>query len=137
MTIFESEHAHQAPWALMILSAIISLAGIGVAFASKNLLPMSPHPSSLWSQGQKIGLRRLFIDEIYGRFIVRPIEGIAQLLSLIDSQIVDGLATLIATLPAAIGYVGRRLQTGMIASYALMMVTGIVVVLYWISSGTR
>jgi NADH-quinone oxidoreductase subunit L len=137
MPIFESEHPHAEPWSIMILSTIISLTGIGTAFATGSLLPMAPQPSSLWFQAQNMGLRRLFIDEVYGRFIVGPVKAIAGALSIFDSQIVDGLARLIATMPAMLGHIGRRLQTGMIASYAFMMLAGIVVVLYWISNGTR
>jgi NADH-quinone oxidoreductase subunit L len=77
---------------------------------------------------------RMFIDQLYVAFIVKPIEALAYLAAMFDRAFIDGLVRSVARLPVATGAVVRRLQSGLVQRYALAGVIGvlaIIVILAW------
>ncbi|MBY0586679.1 NADH-quinone oxidoreductase subunit L [bacterium] len=127
------EGSHHESSTIMILSSAISLIGLFVAWISMAPFPFlaSSKPSRLWTRLQEIGQRRLYIDEIYAVLFVRPAETLSHLLAWMDSVFIDGMVGMIARVPTALGVLARQRQTGLIPSYSLMMVAGLVVILYW------
>ena len=99
---------------------------------------------------------RNLIDGAYDRFIIRPFSRLAKFAfafdrylidgavdfagtsclavsrakGWIDTYIVDGLVNLIALAVGALGEVFRRLQTGFIQNYILLIFTGVVVIVF-------
>jgi NADH-quinone oxidoreductase subunit L len=69
-----------------------------------------------------------YFDEIYGRYIVDPLRSLATALWLkVDVAIIDGaLLGLAGSVTWASGRL-RRLQTGLVANYALAIALGMVV----------
>jgi NADH-quinone oxidoreductase subunit L len=65
---------------------------------------------------------KFLFDEIYGWLIVRPLCALAWICYQIDHFLIDGLVNLVGWAPAAVGQVLRRMQNGMLQSYALAMV---------------
>jgi NADH-quinone oxidoreductase subunit L len=77
---------------------------------------------------------RMFIDQLYVAFIVKPIEALAYLAAMFDRAFIDGLVRSVARLPVATGAIVRRLQSGLVQRYALAGVIGvlaIIVILAW------
>jgi NADH-quinone oxidoreductase subunit L len=65
---------------------------------------------------------KFLFDEIYGWLIVWPLRALAWMCYQIDRFLIDGLVNLVGWVPAALGQVLRRLQSGLLQSYALAMV---------------
>jgi NADH-quinone oxidoreductase subunit L len=73
---------------------------------------------------------RCYIDQLYAGLIVRPLEGLALVAALFDRFVIDGLVNGVARLPAALGGVVRRLQTGLLQRYALAGVMGVLAIVF-------
>jgi NADH-quinone oxidoreductase subunit L len=73
---------------------------------------------------------RCYIDQLYAGLIVRPLEGLAVVAALFDRFVIDGLVNGVAGLPAALGGVVRRLQTGLLQRYALAGVMGVLAIVF-------
>jgi NADH-quinone oxidoreductase subunit L len=73
---------------------------------------------------------RCYIDQLYAGLIVRPLEGLALVAALFDRFVIDGLVNGVAGLPAALGGVVRRLQTGLLQRYALAGVMGVLAIVF-------
>jgi NADH-quinone oxidoreductase subunit L len=72
---------------------------------------------------------KLFIDQIYQVLFVWPLRLLASLSYLFDRWVIDGLVNLCGKVPQWFGYALRSLQTGMVQSYALAMVLGVLVLI--------
>ncbi len=75
---------------------------------------------------------KYFVDAIYDRFIVRPVQWFARsiLWKTIDQWLVDSVAVMgSARLLQGLGWLGSRLQTGQLGLYLLLFVAGAVWVL--------
>ena len=83
---------------------------------------------------QTLFANKFYFDQIYSVFIVRPLEALALVAALFDRYVIDGTVDAIAGLPAALGGIVRRSQSGLLQRYALAGVMGvlaIVVLLAW------
>jgi len=118
-------HEHAESSIVMLLSAILGLSGALFAYFTIPKPGAVPVESAL----KRAGANRFYIDEIYGAFIVLPLQAISSLLAWFDRTIVNGLFEIIATVPRALGAAVRQTQTGIVQSYALLMAVGIVVLL--------
>ncbi len=82
---------------------------------------------------EKILSNKYYVDELYHAIIVTPIKKISHLSSaIIDKLLVDGAVNGLGSQVKKIGTGLRTLQTGDIQSYALMMLAGLVVVIFFI-----
>lgn len=69
-------------------------------------------------------------DELYDRMVVRPVIGGAEkALAPFDQRVVDGMVHAIASAMRVFSRIGRRMQTGLVPSYALAFVLGAVLIL--------
>jgi NADH-quinone oxidoreductase subunit L len=134
--VAEPEHelhvAHATEWGLLGLGAAIAVLGLFVAWmrwgrrgleADASLRRRLGFLYTLWS-------RKYFVDEIYDDTVVKPVvEGSRRGLAPFDQRGVDGAVNGLARLVrgAAIGL--RGLQTGVVQTYALYVVIGVVLVI--------
>ena len=74
---------------------------------------------------------KYFVDEINDALIVNPIKKFSEgfLWKTVDEKVIDGTVNGVAQTSKGIGQVLRRLQTGLLANYALWIVIGTVVIL--------
>jgi NADH-quinone oxidoreductase subunit L len=152
-----TEAMHHAHYPAMIISLIV--AGLGILLASVMYLKKKINPDKIsnavpWLY--KVSLNKWYFDEMYdivfvggtlalSRFlawfdgtivdgIVNGAAAVTRLLSrisgLFDSVVVDGLVNLIATLNGIFGLIIRKIQTGKVQSYLIMVVFSIVVLLF-------
>jgi len=107
---------------LMLLSAVIALGGIGVAYKWYVKSPEIP-------AGLQTGLRPLFalsqgkffFDELFTAILVAPIRLIATICALFDKYILDGVVDSFGALPNLMSQAPRRLHGGLTPAYAATM----------------
>jgi len=77
--------------------------------------------------------KKWYVDEVYDAIIVQPIQWLSRevLWKTIDARLVDGVMVNGSAAAARVfGWVGSRLQTGQVGSYALLFVGGVLLVLW-------
>ena len=122
----ESDHSNPIPF--MIISSIVGIAGILVAWLIyRSKAPLDEPANPL----HKLLANKYYIDEIYNTVLVQPIRGISYYLfwKIMDVAIIDGLVNLTAFAIRGIGGSIRRLQTGVVQTYVVSMVIGIIIFL--------
>jgi NADH-quinone oxidoreductase subunit L len=117
---------HGLNYVLMVLSSLIALAGIALAYVFYVKKPMLPLSLAFKMRSlYELSRNKFYIDELYGAFIVKPVEGVAWLARVLDQYLIDGLVDLIAQVPAFVGYLVRPVQNGLVQFYALLMALGL------------
>ena len=112
----------------MIISSVVGLAGIGLAYVKYNKGVPATEPTNPL---HKVLANKYYVDEIYNAVFIQPIKGVSQYLlwKIMDIGIIDGIVNLTGFLVRGIGGLIRRLQTGVVHSYIASMVVGIVLFL--------
>ena len=129
----EASHAANTEVALIGLAVAIAVAGM--AFAAFRLKPEKLVPKAQAPAEEGFGLvlaNKYYVDEIYDAAVVNPTVQISRnvLWRGIDSGLIDGLLVNgSSALARAFGWVGSRLQTGTVGTYAWVLVAGVLVVL--------
>lgn len=120
---------------LMALSVIAAISGIWIA---RNIYLRKPAIAESFSARFK-GIYNLlwnkyFVDEIYDAAVVNPIvKGSESILwKFTDNKIIDGLVNGTAYLINFISIRIRKIQTGVAQVYAVVMMLGIVIALFWV-----
>jgi NADH-quinone oxidoreductase subunit L len=71
--------------------------------------------------------RGFYVDDAYGRWLVRPGTTLSSVAAYtIDARVIDGSVNGLGRLVAGLGSAGRRVQTGMVRTYALAFLLGAV-----------
>lgn len=122
-----------------IIFMVVTLAGvIGSIYAARYIYIKNIKPAdSLAKRFNGIYgllLNKYYVDEVYDAAIVTPIvKGSETVLwKFTDVKLIDGLINGVANLIDKISGSIRKIQTGVAQFYALMMMLGIVVALFWI-----
>jgi len=111
---------------LTLLATVIALGGIAVAYA---MYIRSPGSADLVRERAgglfELLWHKYYVDEIYAALILNPYMRLSRFLwQIVDARGVDGLVNGSARLTSAIGDRLRRIQTGNVQGYALMMLVG-------------
>lgn len=79
---------------------------------------------------------KFYIDELYNTVLIRPFMQFGkQALSWFDNTIVDGTVEGTGTVVGGIGETFRKLQTGLISNYMLILTAGVVIMLGYLIMG--
>jgi len=123
---------HAQQWGVMGLSTIIALSGIVVATI---LYIIKTHLPVRFAQNLKgiyrILFNKYYVDELYNFMIIRPAIWIADsfIERFTDAKIIEGIVN---GVPKSIGRFSgtlRRVQSGFIGHYALIMAAGIIIII--------
>jgi NADH-quinone oxidoreductase subunit L len=141
-----------AEMGLMGLSVFVGIIGILVAYRFYVRSPeIAEHLARRWSGAHRVLSNKYYVDEFYGATVVagtlgganglwtfdaRVVDGAvngsgwltvfsAWFSHLIDKYIVDGLVNLVGAVLEESSFVLRRLQTGLVQNYALVMLFGV------------
>ena len=118
--------------ALMILSVIVALAGIGIAayFFLRNR-PAADRMAEQFSGVHRLLSNKYYVDEIYDAAVVQPIHIISEdgLWKGVDIGVIDRTVNGVAYAVGGAGEVLRRLQTGSVRAYAASIFFGVVLIL--------
>jgi NADH-quinone oxidoreductase subunit L len=120
------EEAHGMNVLLMLVSSLIAVGGIGLAWwmyvrrpeAATRAVEAAP-------AAYELSRNRFYLDELYYAFVVRPLAGVAVVCRLLDQYVVDGVVDLVGQLPVALGKAISPIQNGLVQFYALLMVLGL------------
>jgi NADH-quinone oxidoreductase subunit L len=120
---------------LMLIGLAVLVAIAGVAFAWRRLKPENLWPKS--AAPPERGLDRVvgnkyYVDEGYDRVIVRPTYEISRnfLWRFLDAGVIDGFfVNGSAAVARFFGWVGSRIQSGALGTYAWVLVVGVLAVL--------
>lgn len=134
------DHAHflgfeDVHGAMKIVSGIVALLGIGIAFvlhyAGRTTAATSRADALLPRLGPipRLAQHKWYVDEIYDFLIVTPLWWMSHIFHLIDKLLVDGVVNLAGFMPRVAGSLVRKQQTGVLHDYAVSMAAGITLVI--------
>jgi NADH-quinone oxidoreductase subunit L len=125
-------------WFNMLLSAAIAVGMFVFGFrfykSEGGLEKARAKAEGAWKGVYTLLYNKYWVDELYEKFIIRPIRFTAQLLMilidmlLIDTICVSGPGYIVSFL----SHVLRRIQTGVVSNYVMVMGGGVVVLLLWV-----
>jgi NADH-quinone oxidoreductase subunit L len=119
-----------------LLGAAVAIAVLGILIAVVRLKParLVPKAQAPEEQGiERVLLDKYYIDELYDRVIVKPTVWFSRnvLSTGVDQGIIDKLlVTWVGTgIPRFLGWIGSRLQSGQVGTYAWVLLIGVIAVL--------
>jgi NADH-quinone oxidoreductase subunit L len=139
-------------WGLMLFSILLAVAGILLARRNYVTHPAASEAlAERFSGAHRVLTNKYYVDELYDATAVRgtlrsarglwvfdrrvvdgAVDGsgwltrlLAWISHVIDKYVVDGLVNLVGWIAGESSYVLRRLQTGLIQNYALLMLLGV------------
>jgi len=134
----EVHHAEPA-LGLMLLSVILALAGIGLAYTlyckdgeKKTARKLAENYQSLY----QLSYNKFYIDEVYAWFTQKIVDGTARVTYYFDIYFVDGIVNGIAAVTRGSGKGLRYLQTGSMQTYALVFFLAILVITVVLAFGS-
>lgn len=152
---FHPEHHPEVNYLVMYSSIAVGLLGLGLAWLFYKACPDIPKAlAENLKPIYNLLLNKYYIDEIYDKFIIQPflaltkfafsfdakiIDGLVNLTGAasvvtgniqawIDQYIVDGMVNLTASGVNALGLILRRLQSGFIQNYILLIFTSVIII---------
>jgi NADH:ubiquinone oxidoreductase subunit 5 (subunit L)/multisubunit Na+/H+ antiporter MnhA subunit len=122
---------HTSHALLMVVSGLISLAGIGLAYQlhlkDRRAGEALPHRFPLLNRAVE---NKYWVDELYQNAIVEPLRHLGRVYYWIDRIVVDGLVWAVGFVPQFSGFALKlTTQRGYLQGYAGAMAFGIVIIL--------
>ena len=113
-----------------VAAVSVGVAGLGIYVAwSLYMRPKHLPEAPVDAWWYRLLSNKYYVDEFYDATVVRPItEGSRRGLAPFDMKVVDGLVNGTARAFRGLSGWGRGMQTGIVQSYALALVLGVVVV---------
>lgn len=122
-----------AEWALMILSILVAVAGVYVAFrmyGHNQQLASDEKISGRFGELYNVWKEKYHLDEVYETIIINPtVKFSDRVLAVFDMKVVDGFVNAVAGTVKLVGSLTRYIQTGVTSSYALIMILGVILVM--------
>jgi NADH-quinone oxidoreductase subunit L len=124
-TLTPHEISHETEWMLTGISTVLIL--IVVVFAWNKF---SKKPDTQEASGMgKVLANKWYVDELYDKIIVRPLNKLGAVLdSVFERSVVDGIVNGVGKLVNYSSRQLRLLQSGQVGSYVLLMVLGMLVI---------
>ncbi len=126
-------HSLSFEYIIMGVSVLAALAGILWARAWYIKNPDAPKRlAARYKTLHKAALNKWYVDEIYDFAFVETVRGLADgAWNWFDRPVVDGMVNGTAKAIGGISSALRRIQTGLVSNYALMMAVGMVALVGW------
>jgi NADH-quinone oxidoreductase subunit L len=118
---------------LMVLSVLVGVLGIAVAYRLYLQRPMIPAQISEKVKGlYHLVYNKYFVDEAYEKTLVRPGYEVSDrlLYRVVDVWIIDGIVNGIGVFARLFGSAVRLFQTGIVRTYALFFLLGVLFLMY-------
>ena len=122
------ELSHGAEWALLLVSVVVALLGIGGALQAYLASPgIATALRERFAGAHRLLENKYWVDEVYDAIVVRPFMAASQWLWRVwDSLVVDGLVNGVGyTLELGSGML-KLVQTGFVGTYALWIALGVI-----------
>jgi NADH-quinone oxidoreductase subunit L len=122
----------EAAWAA-ISFAIAVLVIVMTSMLLRRRTVETPETAAAPAGFRRVLYNKWYVDEIYDAVIVRPIVGLSRAAwRFIDVGLIDGIANGAGYASRAFGWVGSRLQTGQLNTYAFAVVAGALLLLAFV-----
>jgi NADH-quinone oxidoreductase subunit L len=131
-------HAASLELFMMVVSVVIALIGIGIAYLFYIKNPALPKLlAERWKRLYKLVFNKYYIDELYEILFINSLKNLGTgLWKGFDDFVIDGTINGIAYLIGWLSGAMRKMQTGLVQNYAFsMIIGGIVLVVYYIVRG--
>ena len=120
---------------LMVVSVLVAVAGYYLAhswYLKKKHIP--EQLAARWSNIYRILLNKYYVDETYDALVVNPmVKGSEKLLWRgIDVGVIDWTVNALARVVGLISRGVRVAQTGVVQSYALVFLVGVIAIIGWL-----
>lgn len=126
--------AKSIKWGIMSLSIAIAVAGTWVAFRmynNNNQLESDAKLAERFGGLYATWKDKYNLDEVYEGLVSRPLVKFSdKVLAVFDMKVVDGFVNATAGTVRLFGSLFRYVQTGVVSSYALAFVIGVIIILY-------
>lgn len=122
-------------WLLIGLSIAIALIGVLISWNlyKKNDLAGDSKVKGLLGNFYNTMANKFYVDEFYNAVFIRPFVWLADNVVMpFDQKGIDGVVDGTGSVVARTGEVFRKLQSGLVQSYALLMILGIVLMLAYL-----
>ncbi|MEX2221200.1 MAG: NADH-quinone oxidoreductase subunit L [Candidatus Rokuibacteriota bacterium] len=128
LPLAEGEHSAGAAFTLLLLSAVVAIAGVALAWFVYGRTPVRAASIGVPRNAvQKLLIEKYYVDELYDFLFVRPIYNVSRWLARVfDPTVIDGMVNGLATLVIGWARGMRRVQTGFVMNYALGILLGAV-----------
>lgn len=129
----EAHGTHAEEWMVMLVSIIAGISGIVLAavfYLIKTDLPEKFRQR--FKIAYKILFNKYYVDELYNFIFVRPAFWIADkiLVGITDARIIEAVVNGVPRLIDSFSQKLRKVQTGLVQHYAVIMLAGIVLMMY-------
>ncbi len=130
-----AEHSHFTEVLLMVISvagAVVAIYFARYVYLKRN--DIAEKTAAKFKAVYDVLLNKYYVDEAYDAAIVTPIYKVSEgfLWKITDVKLIDGLLNKSASLVEVVsGYI-RKMQTGITQFYAVVMMTGILLAIFWI-----
>jgi len=126
----ETEHGGAGAFALVVLSAIVAVGGVVLAWVMYGLRPARAESIGVPKNPvHALLLRKYFVDELYDVLFVRPFFALARWCARVfDLGVIDGIVNGVASAVSGSAQVIRRVQTGFVMNYAIGILLGAVAI---------
>ena len=134
----EAEHSAGVAFSLLILSALVAIAGVALAWIVYGRSPVRAGSIGVARNPlHQMLLNGYYVDQIYDVLFVKPVYRLSLWFARVfDPGVIDGLVNGLATAVAGWGRGLRRVQTGFVMNYALGILLGAVaMVAYLLTRG--
>lgn len=131
-------HGHEAggalEWILLLVSSLVALSGIGLAYYLYVSRPAVPKKiARQMSFVHKLLVNKYYVDEAYMEVVVKPARDLARFLgSAVDRGLIDGIVNGLGGLTAGAGSASAGLQAGLVRGYAFSILLGVVAILAYV-----
>jgi NADH-quinone oxidoreductase subunit L len=134
LPLAEGEHGAGIAFTLLLLSAVVAIAGVALAWYVYGRSPVRAASIGVARNPlHKLLLEKYYVDEIYDVLFVRPIYHLSLWLARVfDPRVIDGLVNGTATAMTAWARGLRQVQTGYVMNYALGILLGAVAVVAYL-----
>jgi len=132
---FYGSHTQLQEILLMVVSVSAAIAAILFArYVYLKRPSVAVKTSQRFAGIYKILLNKYYVDETYDALVVNPIKKSSEsfLWKIADNKIIDGMVNGAASLVNFLSDNIKKMQTGIAQFYAIVMMLGIVVALFWI-----
>jgi NADH-quinone oxidoreductase subunit L len=118
-------------WTLILISVVVALLGIYIAYVFYLKKPAIPHDIvRRFPSIYKLLYNKYYVDEIYNAVIVNPlVKGSEIVYDHFDLAVIDGAINGSASATGFFGRILSTLQTGFVKDYALVFLLGAVIIL--------
>jgi len=124
---FGGEHSHSLEIGLMAVSVGIALLGIFLAWRFYKSRTTLQRDEAKLGFAYRAAVNKFYVDELYDNTIVQPTYKVSNsfLYKVMDVKIIDGFVNGLAEAVESGSNVIRKIQTGFVQNYAVMIVVGV------------